>query len=222
MAFSTEEEETLDALKRWWNESGKSLALGVVVFLVGYLGWMQWQRMQESSAAAASDLYEQLGTTIVLGEGQELSDDARAIGMRLIQQLKTEYSSSAYALYGALFGAMLAVEENDLDRAETELQWLLDNTRSGMFGSTDPSLVITAQLRLARVILAKDEAQRALTLLDSVNPGAFEALHAEIRGDALVALGRLNEAHASYLAALQAGSSSEYLRMKLNDLALES
>ncbi len=35
MAFSTEEEETLETLKRWWNESGKSLALGVVVFAVG-------------------------------------------------------------------------------------------------------------------------------------------------------------------------------------------
>jgi len=107
-------------------------------------------------------------------------------------------------------------------RTESELQWLLDNTRSGFFGATDPSLVITAQLRLARVILARGEAQRALALLDTLRPGAFEAEHAEIRGDALVALGQLTEAQASFQAALQAGSTSTTLQMKLDDLALGS
>ena len=34
MAFSTEEEESLDSIKRWWNESGKSLLIGVIVFAV--------------------------------------------------------------------------------------------------------------------------------------------------------------------------------------------
>jgi predicted negative regulator of RcsB-dependent stress response len=102
------------------------------------------------------------------------------------------------------------------------LQWLLDNTRSGFFGATDESLIITAQLRLARVILAKGDATRALALLDTITPGAFEAEHAEIRGDVLVALGQLTEAQASFQAALQAGSTSTTLQMKLDDLALGS
>lgn len=219
MAFSTEEEETLDSLKRWWNESGKSLVIGVVIFAVGYLGWTQWQRMQLNNAATASDLYEQLGTTVVVAPGQTLTDEAKTTAARLIQQLKTDYSSSVYSLYAALFGARLAVEDNNLDAAEAELQWLLDNRKSGLFGATDESLVITAQLRLARVILAKGEAQRAIDLLATVVPGAFEAELAEIRGDALVSLGQLSEAQASYQAAQQAGSTSPTLQMKLDDLA---
>lgn len=219
MAFSTEEEETLDSLKRWWNESGKSLLVGVVIFAVGYLGWNQWQRMQLNNASAASDLYEQLGTTVVVAPGQTLTDEAKTTAARLIQQLKTDYSSSVYSLYAALFGARLAVEDNNLDAAEAELQWLLDNRKSGLFGSTDESLVTTAQLRLARVILAKGEAQRALDLLATVVPGAFEAELAEIRGDALVSLGQTSEAQASYQAAQEAGSTSPTLQMKLDDLA---
>lgn len=222
MAFSTEEEETLDSLKRWWNESGKSLALGVVVFVVGYFGWTQWQAMQTADSGVASDLYEELGTNVVLGPGVALTEEARATAETLIQQLKTDHANTSYALFGALFGARLAMEANDLNKAEIELQWLLDNSRNGLFGATDASLVITAQLRLARVILAKDEAQRALDLLNAVSPGAFEAEHAEIRGDALVALGQLTEAQASFQAALQAGSTSTTLQMKLDDLALGS
>lgn len=222
MAFSTEEEETLDSLKRWWNESGKSLVLGVVIFAVGYFGWAQWQNMQAAQSAEASDLFEELGTTVVLGPGVALTEEARARGTQLVQQLKTDHPGTSYALFGALFGARLAVEQNDLDTAESELQWLLDNAPSGFFASTDESLIITAQLRLARVILAKGDAARALALLDTVTPGAFEAEHAEIRGDVLVALGQLTEAQASFQAALQAGSTSTTLQMKLDDLALGS
>ncbi len=222
MAFSTEEEETLDTIKRWWNESGKSLALGVLVFAVGYLGWMQWQRMQTSEAAAASDIYEQIGVTVVLGPGVELTDEAVASAKRLIAQLKEEYPDSVYALFGALFGARLAVDDRDLDTAEAELQWLLDNSKTGFIAPTDESLIITAKLRLARVILAKGEAQRALDLLTTVSPGAFEADYAEIRGDIYVALGRMSEARASYEEAREAGSTSDTLQMKLDDIELDS
>lgn len=222
MAFSTEEEETLETLKRWWDESGKSLLLGVIVFAVGYLGWIQWQSMQVASSASASDIYEEIGVTVVLGPGVQLDDDAIANAKRLIAELKENHSGSVYALYGALYGARLAVDDRDLDTAETELQWLLDNAQSGLLSSTDESLLITAKLRLARVILAKDDAQRALDLLTGLNPGAFEADYEEIRGDAYVALGQMSEAQASYQAAREAGSTSDTLQMKIDDIALDS
>lgn len=222
MAFSTEEEETLDTIKRWWNESGKSLALGIIVFGVGYLGWMQWQNMQTASSAAASDIYEELGVTVVLGPGVQLTDETIASAKQLILQLKEDHGDSVYALYGALFGARLAVDDRDLDTAETELQWLLDNVNTGFIAPTDESLIITAKLRLARVILAKGEAQRALDLLNTVTPGAFEAEYSEIRGDLFVALGQMSEARASYQEAREAGSTSDTLQMKLDDIESDS
>lgn len=222
MAFSTEEEESLDSIKRWWNESGKSIALGIIVFGAGYLGWMQWQNMQTAASAQASDIYEELGVTVVLGPGVQLTEDTVANAKQLILQLKEDHSNSVYALYGALFGARLAVDDRDLDTAEAELQWLLDNANTGFIAPTDESLIITAKLRLARVILAKGEAQRAFDLLSTVSPGAFEAEYGEIRGDVLVALERFSEARASYEEAREAGSTSDTLQMKLDDIELDS
>jgi len=54
VALSTEEEESLDSLKRWWNESGKSILLGIVIFAVGYFGWAQWQSMQVVESSPVS------------------------------------------------------------------------------------------------------------------------------------------------------------------------
>jgi len=223
VAFSTEEEESLDSIKRWWNESGKSLLIGVIVFAVGYLGWTQWQRMQAVDLGEASDLYEEIGMTVVVAPGQTLTEEARANAMGLAQQLKTEHPDSVYALYGALFGARLAVEASDLNTAETELQWLLDNAASGLMGATDESLIITAKLRLARVILSKGEGQRALDVLATITePGGFEAQVAEVRGDSYVSMDMLVEAEASYQAAVAAGSTSQTLQMKLDDVAVGS
>jgi len=222
VAFSTEEEESLDSIKRWWNESGKSLALGIIVFAVGYMGWMQWQNMQTADSATASDLYEELGVTVVLGPGVQLTDATIAEAKRLIVRLKEEHGDSVYALYGALFGARLAVDDRDLNTAEAELQWVLDNANTGFIAPTDEALLITTKLRLARVILAKGEAQRALDLLNTVTPGAFEAEFGEIRGDVFIALDRKSEARASYEEAREAGSTSDTLQMKLDDIELDS
>src|SRR5690606_32018704 len=126
---------------------------------------------------------------------------------------------SVYALYGALFGARLAVEDNDLNRAESELQWLLDNANTGFFGTADQGLVLTAQMRLARIIVSKGEAQRALDLLAGVTPGSFEADYNEIRGDAYFSLGQVDAARASYEAAIQAGADTPALQMKLADVS---
>ena len=219
MAFSTEEEETLEALKRWWNESGKSLLIGVIVFAVGYLGWMQWQRTHSSGMAAASDLYEQMGAALIVPPGQDVSEELRSTALTTIAQLKNDYPKSVYALYGALFGARLAVEDNDLNRAESELQWLLDNANTGFFGTADQGLVLTAQMRLARIIVSKGEPQRALDLLAGVTPGSFEADYNEIRGDAYFSLGQVDAARASYEAAIQAGADTPALQMKLADVS---
>ena len=89
-----------------------------------------------------------------------------------------------------------------------------------MFSSTDPALLLTAQLRLGRVILARGEADRALSLINGIDPGPFEADFAELRGDIYLALRQTVDARDSYLAARGAGSTSPSLTMKLDELGL--
>ena len=222
MALNAAEEETVEALKKWWDENGKQLVLMIVVVLAGYTGWLLWQNSRLASADAASDLYEEILNIAAVTEGVtvDAADGARVL--ELADELRVEYSDSIYALFASLFDAQQAVRVNDLAAAESSLQWILDNQQSGFFKQTDAGLILTTQLRLGRVILARGDAERALILVNSVNPESYEPGFAELRGDIYFALGRIVDAREAYVAAQQAGSNSDALRMKLDNLSDES
>ena len=98
------------------------------------------------------------------------------------------------------------------------MQWILDNRSQGVMGEVDEGLILTASLRLGRVILAQGDAERALDLVNTLDPSAFEGGFGELRGDNYLALGRVVDARDAYTASQQAGSSSDGLRMKLDNL----
>ncbi|MDO8909312.1 MAG: tetratricopeptide repeat protein [Pseudohongiella sp.] len=218
MAISAEEEETLDAIKRWWHESGKFIAMGIASIGVVYFGWQFWDNSRTGVAAEASAIYDQLTGIAVVEPGQQVSSAERERAMMLVERLKSDYSNSVYALYAALFGARLSVEANDLAAAKQELEWLLANARSGFFSSTDPTLVALAQLRLGRVLLAQGESEQALTTISGAVPGALAAEFDELRGDIYLSQGQTNLALTAYEAALGAGNASPILQLKLNEL----
>jgi predicted negative regulator of RcsB-dependent stress response len=218
VALSTEEEESIESLKRWWNESGRLLALGIAVVVIGYFGWQFWQNSQTQNAARASAIYDQLTRITVTAPGQAVEEPARSEALALIESLKSDHTSSIYALYGALFGARLAVEADDLATARTELEWFLANTRSGLLGSTEETLVSLAQLRLGRVLLADNQPDRALSVISSVDGKALTAQFEELRGDIYLAQGQRDLAVQAYAAAVAAGDGNPVLQMKLNEL----
>lgn len=222
MALNAAEEETVEALKKWWDENGKQLVLMIVVVLAGYAGWLLWQNSRLASADAASDLYEEILSIAAVTEGATVGAADGARVLELADELRVEHSDSIYALFASLFDAQQAVRVNDLEAAESSLQWILDNQQSGFFKQTDAGLILTTQLRLGRVILARGDAERALILVNSVNPVSYEPGFAELRGDIYFALGRIVDAREAYVAAQQAGSNSDALRMKLDNLSGES
>ena len=222
MALQAAEEETIETLKQWWRENGKQLVLLFIVVFASYTGWLLWQNSRLDQAETGSDLYEEIMQLAVSEQGSDVSDADSARIIEAAALLQTNHSSSVYAMYGALFAAQQHVRNDDLGAAETALQWILDNRKEGMFSATEPGLLLTAELRLGRVLLAQSEAERALTLVNGVDPKSFEPAFAELRGDIYIALERVDDAREAYLAAQQAGSNSEALRMKLDALGNES
>tara|TARA_R110002072_G_scaffold170552_2_gene324268 strand:+ start:215874 stop:216542 length:669 start_codon:yes stop_codon:yes gene_type:complete len=218
VALSAAEEESIDAIKRWWNESGRQIALGIAAVALVYFGWQFWQNSQTQASAQASAVYDRLSALAVAAPGEMISEEARTQAEELIATLKSEHGDSVYALYGALFGARLAVENDDLAGAQQELEWLLANTRSGLFGSTDETLVQLAQLRLGRVLLASDQTERALTLISGVSEGSLQAEFEELRGDIYLAQGQRDEALRAYQTAADLGSANPVLQMKISEL----
>ena len=80
-----------------------------------------------------------------------------------------------------------------------------------------------ASLRLARVLLGRGEAQKALDALKNVAGEGYASELEQVRGDALLALGRADEARKAYDAALAvmdvASPQRRSLEAKRDDVA---
>jgi predicted negative regulator of RcsB-dependent stress response len=117
-----------------------------------------------------------------------------------------------------LLDASMSVKADDLDSAAKALQSVIDS-------SDDSYLTGLASLRLARVEIARGNADKALDLLQSP-PTPLAAQAAAVKGDALVAQDKRDEAVAAYQEAnrlsKESGQPVYGLDLKLADLAAES
>jgi predicted negative regulator of RcsB-dependent stress response len=215
---SYSDDEQLEAIKKWWQENGNSLLMGVALVVVGVFSFRQWESSQQSTAAAASQLYQEMLELMDVEAGQVLNTEDMATVSYMSDRLKDEYSNSIYARYAALFMSRLHVEREELEQAARSLSWILDNPSQGFLKKTSPELMLTARLRLARVVMAQGDPQRALNLLTAVDPGLFASSYAEAEGDAYLALGQTSNAREAYRRALAGAANAPLLELKLRDL----
>jgi len=203
------DEEQLESLKRLWKEYGATVIAAVVVSVGGYLGWNYWQDQQRIKAETASALFEQLQATTQGG--------TTAAQDELVARLKDHDSGSIYAWQAGLYAAQAAVQNQNLEGARKELQWVLDNSR-------DQGISYIAHLRLARVLAAQGDYDQALGTLEAVTAPAYAGERAEIRGDIFRLRGDKNEAFLAYEQALSDIQNDPQrrmlLQMKLDDLAV--
>ena len=220
MEINEAEEETLEAIKQWWEENGTALTVVVATVALVWGGWTFWQNSRESTISEASDRYEEILELSATATGEPPPEADRARIVAIADELKYSHGDTTYARYAALFAAQQAVLSNDLEAAEAQLRWVLDNTGGGLFSEPDTALIMTASLRLGRILLAQGEPDQALALIEELDPGTFEAEFAELRGDIYVSQGRLVDARDAYTTALQsAGGANSFLQMNLDELA---
>ncbi|HEV2623006.1 MAG TPA: tetratricopeptide repeat protein [Frateuria sp.] len=210
MAFDAYDDyEQGERVQQWLRQNGLSIAIGIVIGLVAIFGWQQWRNHQATRELEASNLYQQLQTAAAAGKGAQVD--------QLTERLQNDYAKSAYAIFAASDRAQRQVEANQLDKALASLQWA-----RGHAGDTPLKPLI--ELRMAKVQLAAGKASDALATLDAGAAKGYEALRQELRGDALVKLGRADEARRAYQAALAAmgedAPQRAALQLKLDDLAV--
>lgn len=210
------EEEQIAKLKKWWDENGKAIAVGVFIALAGTFGLKGWDSHKNEQAEAASELYQEMVEQL---SEVEQNEESGSLAKGLASQLKGEYSGTIYSYYAAWFMAKDAVNTGELDAAATELQWVLDN------GASDSIEMITRQ-RLAKVLIAQDKLDDALALIENVDAGGHQGMIEETKGDIYLEKGDEPKARAAYQKASDiantAGSRRPLLEMKLNDLATEA
>lgn len=173
--MSSTDDEGLAAAKDWWNRNGKPLLTGALLAAAVVMGWQTWQKYQTNQSQGASALYQALLETSLTPNGQP---DAAKVA-ELSGKLKSEFGGSAYAQYGSLFVAKVAVESGKLDDAAAELKGVMDKPADATLGEI-------SRQRLARVLAAQDKAEEALKLLDGDTDKAFRPAAKELKGDLLV------------------------------------
>jgi predicted negative regulator of RcsB-dependent stress response len=208
------EEEQVEALRRWWEENGKSTIAAIVVALLAGFGWQGWQGYQDTQREKASDLYQTLLQSM---SAVEPSSTSSAEITDVAQRLKTEHGGTTYAQFAALHLARMAVASDKLDIAEEQLRWVLTAADSG----SDVALI--TQQRLARVLAARGDTEQALSILAQGTNTAYAASYAAARGDILLASGNDEEARAAYLEARSlADANSGQLNLSMLEQKLES
>jgi predicted negative regulator of RcsB-dependent stress response len=180
--YDFEEQERLAELKSWW-EDNRWYVLGAVAGLLlavaGYRGWSYWQARQADDAAA---MYTPVAEAAKSQDAKKISDAAKP--------LVDKHPGSFYASEAALVAAKAAFEAGNLAEARRHLEWVVDK------GVTEHRGV--ARMRLAAVLLEEKKYDEALKTLDANKDEAFVALVADLRGDIMLAQGRLDEARAAY------------------------
>lgn len=206
------EEEQVEAIKQWWKENGKQTVVAAVVVLGGWFGYQGYESQKLEAASSASVVYQEL---IGLNDSTEEADQGRRT--LLLDQLQTQHGDTVYAMFAGLFKAKAAVEANDLDSAKTQLEAVMSD-------ASDAAIKQLATVRLARVLIAQEKADEALSLLAVEPEAAFIAEYEETKGDAFFAKGEQDNARDAYSKAITAaeriGANNPVLKMKLDDLAV--
>ncbi len=205
---SYDDDEKVEALKRWWKKYGTSVILGVVLGLGIMYGWQFWQKHQYVKHSQASIAYQSILENLAAKNQKQAEKEAT----RLVQ----DSPKSTYATIASLILAKQAVDAGKYDKAKQHLQWVLDH------GKVDAYRQV-ARIRLARVMAAQKQTDNALQLLKTVDDKAFTALIAEVKGDILLTQGKQQQAKQAYKTALDAIPAQSPMRatvlMKFNSLS---
>ena len=210
MAFDEYDDyEQSERVQKWLRENGLSIAVGIAIGLVGIFGLQQWRKHQANNEAAAATLYQQAQVALASGKPEA--------SVAFVDELMKDYAKSPYALFAVSDRARQQVQDKQLDKALASLQWAQTH-------AADPVLKSLMELRIARVQLAKGDGKAALATLEAMPAGQYAGLNQELRGDALVKLGRADDARKAYQAAMAAlgedAPQHAVLQMKIDDLAV--
>jgi len=200
------EKEQIDKIRAWWSDYGWYVIGGVVLGAAILFGINYYQTQKVNAEIAASALYDELTEQVTSGDLEAAETT--------VAELDGEYGNSTYAAQSKLAVARLYMDKNrDQDAAEALNELLAMNDFE--------HLQHIARVRLAKVLLYQGKPEDVLTLLEGQENTAFAARYAEELGDAYVALGRYDEARASYQAALgeaQPTVDQGLIQLKLMDL----
>ncbi|WP_061709958.1 YfgM family protein [Pseudenterobacter timonensis] len=206
MEIYENEHDQVDAIKRFFTENGKALAVGVILGVGALIGWRYWNSHQVESARGVSQSYENTVRAIAPDQPQTISTAEK-------------FAADNKNIYGAMTALEVAqqyVDKNELDKAASQLT-------QAIAAADDDNLKALINLRLARIQVQQKKADEALKTLDTVKGEGFAAIVADLRGEALLSKGDKKGARSAWQAGVESKASpalSEMMQMKINNLSV--
>jgi predicted negative regulator of RcsB-dependent stress response len=186
-SYDFEEQERLAELKAWWEDNRWYVFGAVAVGILALAGWEGWKLYSARQLEDAAAMHRPVAAAAKANDAKKLADAGKA--------LIDKHPRSFYASETALMLARSAFDAGNLAEARRQLQWVVDHGVEELRG--------VARLRLASVQLEEKKYEEALKTLDGNKDEAFVAPAADLRGDIMLAQGRLDEARAAYKLAIE-------------------
>lgn len=176
MAFDLEEQEKIESLKDFWRRNGTFIVVVFVVVAAVIIGWFAWDGHKNSQNQTAMQYYE-----IVLGANPS-SEASVKRAQQATDILKKDFDSMSYTGRAALISAGLQTEQQQIDKAAANLNWLVEHKKDF------PDLQAAAELQLASVLADQKKYDEALAAVEHPLKG-YEHLYADRKADVLFAKG---------------------------------
>jgi predicted negative regulator of RcsB-dependent stress response len=207
------DDENFDSLEQseraraWFQSNGSTLLMAVLGAMAIIWGYKGYQANKIKAGENAGLVYEKITRAVDEKKDQEVSTFSA--------EMRKNHGKLTYAALGSMAEAKYFTEQKKTEVAMASLQ-------TAQTAGSNPQLKLLASLRLARLQIAGGKSQDALDILNSVTDEGFKAVREELRGDALLALGKLNEAKEAYSKALTATDLAQpgrpSLQQKLDNL----
>ena len=173
-----DEHEQSERVRSWLRNNGAGLLGGVILGLGVIFGWQWWQKSQAGKKEQAYQAYQAAVEDLSKGDLKQAKG--------AVDSLMKE--DELYADVAGLQLAKAQIQAGERDAAIATLRGL----------TPVDSLRPLVTLRLARLLIDTGKHDDALKLLEK----ADDASSLEVRGDALLAAGKLKEAQDAYTRAL--------------------
>lgn len=170
-----DEHEQGERVRTWLRQNGAGILGGIVLGIGAIAGWQWWQKDQLDKLAEANTHYEAVTRSLQSRDLEEAAREVAALG------------SGKAGIYADLAALELAKAQVEAGKADDAINTLRALKAEGEFKTL-------IDQRIARLLIETGKPADALGLLAN----AEDSAGLEIRGDALIAQGKRDEARGLY------------------------
>ena len=207
MDIYASDEEKGEAIKQWWRDHALTATIIFVLGVAAIAGGRYWVTYQHTQTEQAAEEYQHLLSLLASDKFAEAED--------ITQRLLSELAHTPYAVFSAFEMAKQSMQRGDVSSAKIYLDWVMIHAK--LAGQVD-----IARLRLARLLIAEQDYQEALALIEQPHHAVFSSLFTELRGDIYIAQGKVKQAQTAYQNASfslqESAPRKQLLKFKLDDL----